>query len=517
LPLEIQKGYHKEEILSRGSHVGQSPIRLLIPGVGFYYLSMAEKTLYYGDNLEVMREHIRDDSVDVIYLDPPFNSNKDYNVLFREPGGAPSEAQITAFEDTWHWNHDVEGTFRELIRIAPSPVVDVMNAFLGFAGRNDVTAYLAMMAIRLLEMKRILRDTGSIFLHCDPGVSHYLKILMDAIFGKENFGNEIIWSYRRWPAKARRLQRMHDVILFYAKDYGKNRFMVLFQAPTESSQKRWKGKRQQVRFGENGLRLPTSEIDEESLGVPLNDVWEIPIIAPSAAERLSYPTQKPEALLEKVISISTYPGEAEVIFDPFCGCGTAVAVAEKMGKQWIGIDITYLAINLIEWRLKNFLGLEAGKDYRVIGKPVDLAGAKALAKQNRFQFQWWTLSLVNAKPHKAKKKGADTGIDGIIYFLESPDIKKGAKRAIVSVKSGAVGVKDARDLAHVIERESCPVGILITLEEPTKPMIKEAASCGFYHSEAWGKDYPRLQILTVKEILNGARPVLPHVLDYRGL
>lgn len=473
---------------------------------------MAEKTLYYGDNLKVMREYIQDESVDVIYLDPPFNSNKNYNVLFREPGGAPSEAQITAFEDTWHWGQEAERTFQELVKIAPSPLVDVINVFLGFAGKNDVTAYLVMMAIRLLEMKRVLRNTGSIFLHCDPGVSHYLKILMDAVFGKENFRNEIIWYYKTGGTSKRWLSRKHDIILFYSKT---DTYKFIPQKERSYLAHRYgfsniEIKKAECPFVHDGKAPPALYRE-----VGLRDVWDIPALRGNQPEKMSYPTQKPLELLRRILSISTEEGDR--ILDPFCGCGTAIEAAESMSRQWIGIDITYLAINLIEWRLKNFLGLEPEKDYRVIGKPVDLAGAKALAKQDRFQFQWWALSLVNAKPYKGTKKGADSGIDGIIYFLEGPDIKKGARKAIVSVKSGAVGVKDVRDLAHVIERESSPIGILLTLEEPTKPMINEAASCGFYHSEAWGKDYPRLQILTLEEILNRAKPDLPHVLDYRGL
>ena len=224
-----------------------------------------------------------------------------------------------------------------------------------------------------------------------------------------------------------------------------------------------------------------------------------------SAERLGYPTQKPEQLLERIIKASS--NEGDIVLDPFCGCGTTIAVAERLKRKWIGIDVTHLAVNLMKWRLRDMFGLEPKTDYKVIGEPTDLAGAKALALLNRYQFQWWVLSLFKGREYGDKKKGSDTGIDGYLYFKDEP---KKVKRAIVQVKSGKVSVKDIRDLAHVIDREKAEIGIFVTLEEPTKPMITEAAGKRFYRSPTWSKDFPRLQIFTVEELLSGKKPDVPH-------
>lgn len=432
---------------------------------------MSDNILYYGDNLKILRDHIKNESIDLIYLDPPFNSKANYNILYKELTGESSRAQITAFGDTWHWGDDAAKTFQEIIDTAPPKVVEMMLAFKKFIGANDVMAYLTMMCIRLIELRRVLKDTGSIYLHCDPTASHYLKILMDAIFGKTNFRNEIIWHYKRWPAKQKNFQRMHDVILFYSKKYLSNDFNVFLEALSAGTLKRWGGKKSKVEF-DGDVRLTTQMTDEDSLGRPMDDVWDIPVINSQARERLGYPTQKPESLLERIINASSKTGD--VVLDPFCGCGTSIAVAERLKRNWIGIDVTHLAINLIKLRMHDMFQLKAKTDYTVIGEPEDLNGAIELASQNRYQFQWWSVSLIeNARPYQDKKKGSDTGIDGFVYF-------EGDKKAVIQVKSGNIGVKDIRDLGHVIDREKAEIGIFITLEEPTGPMKKEALQKGFF-------------------------------------
>ncbi len=466
-----------------------------------------ESILYYGDNLDILRKYIPENSIDLIYLDPPFNSKADYNILYKEPTGGPSKAQITAFEDTWHWTEETERTFQEIVDTAPADVVDMMTAFRKFIRRNDMMAYLIMMCIRLIELRRVLKDTGSIYLHCDPTASHYLKIVMDTIFGAKNFRNEIVWCYKRYTAISNRFQRLHDVILFYSKK-DKATFNQLLVPYGEKSGKldshykqdengRWF--RWQKRKNAEPYKVYLSE------GVKMGDWWDIPIINASAKERLGYPTQKPEALLERIIKASS--NEGEIVLDPFCGCGTTIAVAQRLNRNWIGIDITHLAINLIKWRLKHMFGLEPKRDYKIIGEPEDLAGAKELASQNRYQFQWWACSLIDARPYGDKKKGADKGIDGIIYFNIDKD-KIG--KAIVQVKSGNVSVKDIRDLGHVIERERAEIGIFITLELPTKQMQEEAIQKGFYRLEILNKDFPKIQILTIEELLNGIKPQIPY-------
>lgn len=457
-----------------------------------------ENTLYYGDNLEILREYIPNESIDLIYLDPPFKSDQSYNILFKEKNGTDSTAQIKVFEDTWHWDQKAEETFIEITENAPKKVADLIIALRSFFGSNDMMAYLTMMAIRLVELYGVLKDTGSIYLHCDPTTSHYLKLLMDAVFGPKNFRNEIIWCYKRWPSKQDNFQKMHDVILRYSKskDVIWNK---LYEDFTEQTKKRIKGgmKIEHI-VGESGKILirPTNE---KSPGVAMCDYWNIPMIAGQARERLGYPTQKPEALLERIINASS--NEDDIIFDPFCGCGTTITVAEKLKRKWIGIDITHLAISLMRHRLKDTFRDKA--QYKVVGEPVDLKSAEALAKQDPYQFQWWATGLAGARPAESeKKKGSDKGIDGYIYFH---DEYLKTKKIIIQVKSGHVNPGQIRDLRGVIEREKAQIGVFITLIEPTAGMKKEAVSAGFYNSPGWNKNYQKIQILTITELLEEKR------------
>lgn len=452
---------------------------------------MDTNVLYYGDNLEILRKYVPDNSIDLIYLDPPFNSKATYNVLFKEPSGEPSQAQITAFEDTWHWTEETERTFAETVEICPANVVELMVAFRKFIHENDMMAYLTMMCIRLLELKRALKDSGSIYLHCDPTASHYLKIVMDTIFGVKNFRNEIVWGYAGGGIPKKDFPRKHDIILRYSKT--ENYFYAPQYRPytwgtLQRGRTKVKGK-----YAEKGLRPE---------GTPVNDWWsDIPkITSPTDKENLGYPTQKSEALLERIIETSSKEGD--IVLDPFCGCGTALVAAHKLNRRWIGVDITHLAISTMKWRLDNMF---PDIKYKVIGEPVDLAGAKELASQNQYQFQWWALSLIGARPYGNKKKGADTGIDGYLYFMDEKDK---VKKAIVQVKSGGVSVDLVRDLRGVVDRENAEMGIFLTLEPPTKPMKLEAVSQGFYRSPL-GKDYRKMQILTIEELLKGKKPDIP--------
>ena len=457
--------------------------------------------LYFGDNLDIMREHIPDDSVDLIYLDPPFNSKATYNVLFQEKNGTQSRAQITAFEDTWHWGLESEETYHEIVTQGQKRLADLIQALRGFLGQNDMMAYLVMMAIRLEEMRRVLKSTGSIYLHCDQTASHYLKLVMDAVFGGRNFKNEIIWHYRRWTGDARSFMKMHDVILFYAKNKNEIKFNVQYTPYTEKSLKRKQFYHTRIK----GDDVYETSIDEK--GVKQNDVWNIQLLNSQSKERLGYPTQKPEALLERIIQASS--NEGDIVLDPFCGCGTTITVAERLDRKWIGIDITHLAITLMKHRMEDTFGPEL-TPYEVIGDPKDLNGAKALAEQNRYQFEWWALGKVAARPAQDKKKGADSGIDGYIYFIDDNSGK--VKKIVIQVKSGHVKRGDIATLKGDMEREGAPIGAFITLEEPTKPMKEEAITSGFYEPEHLpGKHYPRLQILTIKELLNGKQLEYPRM------
>lgn len=456
--------------------------------------------LYFGDNLDILREYISDESVDLIYLDPPFNSKATYNVLFEEKNGTKSAAQIKAFDDTWHWGLESEQAYRDVVTGGPRKLADLLQAMRQFLGTNDMMAYLTMMAIRLVELHRVLKPTGSIYLHCDPTASHYLKLLMDAVFGGRNFRNEIVWSYRRYTAKSNRFQREHDVLLFYTKGpkYTFNEIRVPYSPQSGKADSHYKqdedGRwyRWQKRRGQKPYKVYLSE------GRRAGDVWQIPHINASARERLGYPTQKPEALLERLIKASS--NEGDVVLDPFCGCGTTLVVAERLHRGWIGIDITHIAITLMRHRLHNTFGEELSP-YEVIGDPKDLASARTLAQEDRYQFQLWSLGLVEARPSQ-EKRGADTGIDGYIYFFDDHSGKP--KKIVVQVKSGHVGVSQIRDLKGVMERENAVIGVFITLEKPTRPMLTEAVAAGFYEPEYFpGEKYPRLQILTIEELLNG--------------
>ena len=500
--------------------------------------------LYYGDNLDILRRYIKDESVDLIYLDPPFNSNQSYNVLFTNRTGTKSDAQIKAFEDTWRWNIEAEAEYRNVVD-AGGRVSQVMQAFRLFIGENDMLAYLTMMAPRLAELRRVLKPTGSIYLHCDPTASHYLKVLMDAVFGPERFVNEITW--KRTNAKSLAFTRFasnHDVILRYSKgpqwtwnpqytehnaeyverfyryvepDTGrryqladltnpnKNRPNLTYEFLGVTRVWRWTKERMENAYRQGIIVQATPGavprlkryLDEQE-GTPVDDVWaDIKLISAHAAESLGYPTQKPEALLERIILASS--NEGDVVLDPFCGCGTAVIVAERLKRRWIGIDITHLAITLMKNRLDSAFAGQA--KHRVVGEPVTAQDAAALAEQDPYQFQWWALGLVGARPEE-KKKGADHGIDGRLYFHDGT-IKGGIKQIILSVKAGHTTVSHLRDLRGVIDREGAAIGVLITLQGPTKPMQIEAASAGFYDSPWWNKRYPRMQILTIDEILHG--------------
>ena len=473
---------------------------------------MAKNQLFYGDNLDILRRYVEDESVDLIYLDPPFNSKATYNVLFAEKNGSEAASQIKAFEDTWHWDEAAARLYQEVVE-AGGRVSQVMQAFRTFLGDNDMLAYLSMMAPRLVELRRVLKPTGSIYLHCDPTASAYLRLLMDAVFGPENFCNEIIWHYRKWPTGKYAFQKNHDVILFYSRSDSRERsFNQLYMERAPSTLKRF-GKAKIVSGHDSqGRRLPSQTDSRESIGVRQDDVWDIGRVPPI---KQLFPTQKPEALLERIIEASSSKGH--LVLDPFCGCGTAIVAAQKLNRRWIGIDITYLAVALMKHRLHDTFGEDVMKDgqmvpavdYEVIGEPVSPPDAQALAEQDPYQFQWWALGLVGARPIE-QKKGRDRGIDGRIYFHDEPQAKK-TKQIILQVKAGRTEPAHVRDLIGVIEREDAEIGVLITLQEPTRDMRSDAASAGFYESPVVGqRDYPRIQLLTVGQLLEGKRIEYPH-------
>ena len=581
--------------------------------------------LYYGDNLDVLREHIASESVDLVYLDPPFNSNSNYNILFKSPTGVGADSQIEAFEDTWHWNDKAEAALHDVMTSGNTDVAELLRAMRGFLKENDMMAYLAMMAVRLIELHRVLKPTGSLYLHCDPTASHYLKLLLDGVFGAGNYRNEITWKRTNTHNDSKTWSKVTDTILFYSK--GRE---IVWNSPKESLSEKhvaskfrsddndgngpyslsdmtspnprpnmmyeWKGfpfpplgwryqlETMQKLDDEGRIWYPTradgsydtakrprlKRYLKELEGGAMGAIWtDIPPINSQAQERLGYPTQKPLALLERIINASS--NEGDVVLDPFCGCGTAVDAAQKLGRRWIGIDVTHLSIGRIERRLvdrygPNELAKAPGKNpprsgegdrraavvegalptsdvagaeppssstfakatadatspfrgglaYEVIGTPKDIASAEKLAADEPHQFQYWITQAIGGQPFQGGRKGMDRGIDGYIYYSSTTgtDTKAGPKQrtdaAIISVKAGQrVGVAMVRDLKGVMEREKADIGIFICVIAPTREMEREAASAGLYTDEGTGRTYPRLQIYTLAEYFSGLRPKVP--------
>ncbi len=507
-------------------------------------------TLYYGDNLKVLRDSIRAETVDLIYLDPPFNSNASYNVLFKSPQGQEAAAQIQAFDDTWHWGESAEEAYQDVMRSGNGAAAEMLRAMRGFLGENDMMAYLAMMAVRLIELHRVLKPTGSLYLHCDPTASHYLKVLLDAVFGANSYQNEINWKRTTTHSDSKTWSRVSDIILFFTKGktfiwntpreahseaYLSTKYryddhdgrgvyrldnmtspnprpnMMYSWRGHESPPKGWRYSWETMTKldAEGRIWYPTDKLGEHDTtkrpqlkrylsdqeGGVMGTVWtDIPPLNSQAQERLGYPTQKPVALLERILNASSNPGD--VVLDPFCGCGTTVHAAEKLGRAWIGIDVTHLAIGLIEKRLRQaFLGVA----FSTQGVPQDIASARDLARRGRtdgryyFEFEKWALSLIDAQPGNLGKKGADGGIDGNLYFGKTG-------RGIVSVKAGDnVGRAMIGDLKGVMDRAKADLAVFLTLTPPTRPMIEEAASAG--QLEMDGVAVPRVQIVTIEDAM----------------
>lgn len=521
--------------------------------------------LYFGDNLDVLREHVKDESVDLVYLDPPFNSSATYNVLFKESAGVPSEAQAEAFRDTWGWGESAAIAYDDVDRSHGDAAI-LLRALRSWLGQNAMMAYLAMMTVRLQELRRVLRPNGSIYLHCDSTASHYLKLMMDCVFESKNFRSEIVWKRATAHSDATtKFATVSDTILFYAmstdtkfnvirepldKEYIDKFYKHtdadgrLFQLDNISAPEGggmsainkktgkpngwyiWKGYEPPARGwryspetmatldAEGRLYYPddlTQRIRlkrflDENKGQVVSNVWtDISSLNSKTKEALGYPTQKPISLLERILNASS--NEGSVVLDPFCGCGTTIEAAQRLKRQWIGIDITHYAVTLIETRLKKF---EKSAIYEVDGRPKDYAGAIELARRDKYQFQWWAAWLLGAQTYQSKK-GGDRGIDGNIYFRNGP---YGHGRIIISVKGGEhLNPSMVRDLSGVVQRETdANMGVLITLNDPSKGMVADAAAAGFVEKSAHGR-LPRIQIVTVADLLDGRLPKMPRLPD----
>ena len=505
-------------------------------------------TLYFGDNLPIIRQYIKDETIDLIYLDPPFNSKVNYNVIFKTPKKEDSPSQIHAFEDTWKWNSTTEFELHQLFGSEPK-LAELMKGLELIIGKNDLLAYLVMMAIRLRELHRVLKNTGSLYLHCDPTASHYLKLILDSIFGSENFRNEIIWKRSGTsPGISKNFRKAHDVILRYSVS-SKYVFNQQFQKLSDVTLKKYslqdkKGFYRTVpilvsgktngdtgkewnnidphNYGNNGMHWITQRknLDEydkegkivwkkgklpqlkyylnENKGLSVSDIWEdIAIINSMAKERMGYPTQKPVALLERIIKSSS--NESDLILDPFCGCGTAIVAAQKLKRNWIGIDVTHLAIGLMEKRMKQEFGIVPN----VVGNPASFTSAENLFKRSPLDFERWAVTRIDGM-HPNKAQVGDKGIDGRGYIGSDHQYK-----TIVSVKGGKqLNPGMVRDLVGTVSREDAAFGILITIHNPTDGMKKEAAKAGIVETPL-GHHFPKIQIYTISDYFNGKKPELP--------
>ena len=537
--------------------------------------------LYFGDNLNILERHIAKESVDLIYLDPPFNSNATYNILFKEKNGKAAASQIKTFSDMWKWNIESEATYGSMV-VDGDNVARCLQAFRTLMKPCDMLAYLVMMAPRLVALRKVLKPTGSIYVHCDPTASHYLKMLMDSIFDLDNFCNHIVWERCGSHNDAKnKFSASSDHILFYRKskkhvfnrqytphsdkvlneEYnhlelsdGSTRKMTQIEKETQkipSGSRRFRGGdmsspsvRRNLMYTYKGYPYPTKgwrysfetmkKLDlqgklifpkkptgrikfkrylDEQNGVTVGDIWaDINRLYANDIENLHYPTQKPVALLERIINASSNPGDT--VLDPFCGCGTTIAAAQKLDRKWIGIDVAYLAIKLIKERLVTAYGNKVkfrikGKrkasnpgdiDVLVVGEPTSVEDAEQLAASDPYQFQWWALGLVGARPFE-EKKGADKGIDGIRVL---PGLTEGSfETVIISVKAGKMHATYVRDLVGVVSREKAAMGILISMEEPTKKMQIEAVSSGLY------RKCQKIQLITVGNLLKGKQVEIP--------
>lgn len=496
------------------------------------------------------------ETVDLVYLDPPFNSKAAYNLLYKSPDGEASQAQYQTFVDSWRWGPATDAAMQAVIT-SGSPAASILASLNNYMDKSDLMAYLVMMMARLIELRRVLKPSGSLYLHCDASASHYLKIIMDEVFSG-SFRNEIVW--RRSTGKSlmtRRLPTNHDVLLFYSGEGNtwNEEDAFLPYDPTNLPEKtavkyshqdedgrvyrldnlinpnpdrpnltyeflgvnrvwRWTKDRMQEAY-KNGLvvqsapgRVPQLKryLDEQR-GIPLDDVWtDIPPLNSQAQERLGYQTQKPLALLERIIKLSSKPGD--LILDPFAGCGTAIEAAQSLGRKWIGIDITVLAIDVVERRL-NRMGLRRDVDYDIDGIPLDMDGAHRLFIKDPHTFQLWALTLVDGQPRDGGKKGADKGVDGLIFFQ---DDAKNIGQAVVSVKGGEnIHAQHIRDLIGTMNNQKTKFGVFVTLHKPTSAMEKAAREAESV--EAGGKLRPRVQICTIANLLNGKKPNLPPVYD----
>ena len=483
--------------------------------------------LFYGDNLDILRTKIATESVDLCYIDPPFNSKRNYFQIYKNIGGTADRAQAQAFIDTWEWGSEAIDGYSYITNIEnlrsgrlTEQTVELMRGLHKVLGEGDLFAYLVHMTLRIVEIHRVLKEAGSFYLHCDPTASHYLKLVLDSVFIGQggDFLNEIIWGYSIGGKSKRHFGHKHDVIFFYSKsDKDKHTFNVDGASIDRKPNSHMRigidsdGRNFQEKTDRKTGKVYRYYLDEGKIA---EDYWvDIESLNREEKERMGYPTQKPEALLERIIRTSSNVGD--VVLDAYCGCGTTIAVAQRLKRRWIGIDITYQSISLILKRLED--SYPVIEDWAVVessihldGVPRDIESAVALANRKddktRKEFEKWAvLSYSRNQARINEKKGADAGIDGIAHFIIDSDTNG---KAVFQVKSGGANRSTIATLNSDRQREGAEFGFLITMDV-TKPMLSEASKVGKYKHPMLNREDDRIQIVTIVDILEGKRLDLP--------
>ena len=478
------------------------------------------RTLVRGDNLDEMRK-FPDECIDLIATDPPFNSKRDYFVPYRDRRGKEPDTLVKAFTDTWNWGEAAENAYRHLLIEEGGQIGDTIQGLRQFLNETPMMAYLVMMATRIVEMHRILTSTGSLYLHCDPSSSHYLKIVLDAVFGNSQFQNEIIWNYHRFSRNSkRRFARMNDIIFFYTKG-SKNTFNVQHAERKKSKvvEKGWDVvvdsgvkkllvyDREKVEQAEIDLDKYDQIVETKESEPAMGQVWsDIHILNSQSKERTSYPTQKPIALYKRIVAASS--DEGDLVLDPFCGCGTTLMASEELNRHWIGIDLTYLATGAVRLQIEKFFP-HLRNEITIAGTPENAEQALTLARNNPHAFEEWCVTHVLKFKSNAQKV-ADGGIDGTFRFpLGKIKGKDAYGKAVAQVKGGNYTLGHIRDFRTAMQNAEADLGVFVVTRPPTQGMLTEAVRAGTYRHPFFDMESPALQIYQIQDHFRGIPPRLP--------